>query len=124
MTRVQLLPLLAVLLALPAAPGPARQSTTVDCVVAVVGPRVISLTDVRLAEAFGVFDTAGEAEPGRRRRLILEKLIDQKVVVNMARESVPVGADKVEKAWTDLIGRLGREKARALLESFGAESVD
>jgi len=125
MLRFPLLPLLAALLApAPCPAGQSRQAVTVDCVVAVVGPRIISLTDVRLAEAFGVFEIGDEADPAKRRRLILEKLIDQKVVVELARENVPVGADKVEKAWTALLGRIGRDEARRRLGSFGAESVD
>lgn len=125
MLRFPLLLLLAALLApAPCPAGQAQRAVTVDCVVAVVGSRVISLTDVRLAEAFGVFDMGSEADPAKRRRLILDKLIDQKVVVVLARENVPVGADKVEKAWTALIDRIGREDAKRRLEAFGAESVD
>ncbi len=123
--RLPLLALPAFLLGFTPRPAePRPQSVTVDCVVAVVGPRIISLTDVRLAEAFGVFETGNEADPAKRRRLILEKLIDQKVVVELARENVPVGADKVEKAWTALLDRIGRDEARRRLGSFGAESVD
>ena len=108
----------------PLAAGQARGTTTVNCIVAVVGSRVISLTDVRLAEAFGVFDVGEEADAAKRRRLILEKLIDQKVVVEMARESLPVGADEVEKAWTALLDRIGRDEAKRRLEIFGAGPVD
>ncbi len=123
--RVRLLALTALLLGLTPRPaGPAQKSATVDCIVAVVGSRIISLTDVRLAEAFGVFEIGEEADPAKRRRLILEKLIDQKVVVELARENVPVGTDKVEKAWTALLDRIGRDEARRRLGSFGAESVD
>jgi hypothetical protein len=123
--RLLVLPLLAgVLAAPPHAAGGAQRTETVNCIVAVVGPRVISLTDVKLAEAFGVFDVGEEADASKRRRLILEKLIDQKVVVDLARENIPVGADKVEKAWTALLDKIGRDEAKRRLEAFGAGPVD
>jgi hypothetical protein len=101
-----------------------RSSGTVDCIVAVVDTRIITLTDVRLAEAFGVFDVGAETDPAKRLRLVLDRLIDQKVIVGLARENLPVGADKVEKAWTALIDRIGREEAKRRLEEFGAGPVD
>jgi hypothetical protein len=123
--RLLVLPLLAgVLAAPPHAAGRAQRTETVNCIVAVVGPRVISLTDIKLAEAFGVFDVGEEADASKRRRLILEKLIDQKVVVDLARENIPVGADKVEKAWTALLDKIGRDEAKRRLEAFGAGPVD
>jgi hypothetical protein len=123
--RCLVLPLLAgIFWAPPFAAGKSQRSETVNCIVAVVGSRAISLTDVRLADAFGVFDVGEIADVSRKRRLILEKLIDQKVVAEMVRESVPVGADKVEKAWTALLDKIGREEAKRRLEEFGAGPVD
>lgn len=123
--RLLVLPLVAGMLAAPPhAAGRAQRTETVNCIVAVVGTRVISLTDVKLAEAFGVFDVGEEADASKRRRLILEKLIDQKVVVDLARENIPVGADKVEKAWTALLDMIGRDEAKRRLEAFGAGPVD
>jgi hypothetical protein len=125
MVRLLVLALLAGIFGtIPCAAGQAQRTETVNCIVAVVGSRVISLTDVRLAEAFDVFDVGGEADAAKRRRLILEKLIDQKVIVDLTRENIPVGAEKVEKAWTALLDKIGKDEARRRLEAFGAEPVD
>jgi hypothetical protein len=105
-------------------PSGAQKGETVNCVVAVVGSRMITLTDVRLVEAFDIFDIGPEPDPAKRRRLILDRLIDQKVILDLARESAPVEAVHVEKAWTELLGRMGREEAKRRLEAFGAEPVD
>ncbi|MQY56770.1 hypothetical protein GH140_01035, partial [bacterium] len=53
-------------------------SQMVDRIVAVVNEKVITLTDVRIAEAFGLYaEEIGEEEEDPR-SLILQKLIDQK----------------------------------------------
>jgi hypothetical protein len=123
--RLLLLPLLAGIIVTPhLAVGRGQRTETVNCIVAVVGSRVISLTDVRLAEAFDVFEVGSEADAAKRRRLILDKIIDQKVVVDLARENIPVGADRVEKAWMALLDRIGREEAKRRLDAFGAAPVD
>jgi hypothetical protein len=116
--------LFLVLLAGGPCPAAAQKGETVNCIVAVVGSRMITLTDVRLAEAFGIFDVGPDADPAKRRRFVLDRLIDQKVVLDLAREDAPIEAARVEKAWTDLLVRIGREEAKRRLETFGAEPVD
>ena len=127
MTRTaRLLALLAFAagLSVASAGAQAQKTETVNCIVAVVGMRAISLTDVRIVEAFGVLDAGGEADPARKRRVLVDRLIDQKVVVDLARENISVEASRVEKAWTELLARLGRDEAKRRLEAFGAEPVD
>jgi len=107
------------------APGPSPcQPQVVDCIVAVVNKQVITLTDLRLVDRFGVYETEGKAEAADRPARLLDKLIDQKVVLDLAAGSRAAEKEKVETSLESLIGRLGPEKARAELEAFGLTSED
>ncbi|HDZ28180.1 MAG TPA: hypothetical protein ENH65_16915, partial [Candidatus Aminicenantes bacterium] len=53
---------------------------------AVVNEQVITLTDLRIAEAFGLHDEELKERSGNLRPLILERLIDQKLVIDLAGE--------------------------------------
>ncbi|MCX6577935.1 MAG: hypothetical protein NTV82_16290, partial [Candidatus Aminicenantes bacterium] len=66
-------------------PGPTRsQSQVVDCIVAVVNKQVITLTDLRLVDRFGLYEIEEKAEAADRPARLLDKLIDQKVVLDLA----------------------------------------
>jgi len=95
------------------------QSQVVDCIVAVVNTQVITLTELRVVDAFGVFSI--EEKPGEMDRLsfLLNKMIDQKVVIDLAAEKMPADKEKVEEAYQSLVGRLGPEKTRIELAGFG-----
>jgi hypothetical protein len=95
----------------------------VDHIVAVVNEKVITLTDLRIAETFCLYDE--EIDPGAEniRQLLLEMMVDQKLVVLLA------GAEAVEKEEVDsfqdkIIEKMGSEELEKKLEEFGLDRDD
>jgi hypothetical protein len=103
-------------------PGAGR--ATVNCIAAIVANQVITLADVKIAEAFEMFGRVEAPDAAGRRRAILEKLIDQKVVITLARENVAPDPSKTERTLADLLARLGADAAKRRLEDFGLVPAD
>jgi hypothetical protein len=99
-------------------------SQVVDCIVAVVNKQVITLIDLRLVDRFGIYETEKDADPAQRLTRLLDKMIDEKVVLDLAAGKTPVEKAKVEGALEDLIGRLGPDKTRLELEALGLTRED
>jgi len=96
-------------------------SQMVDRIVAVVNEKVITLTDVRIAEAFGLYaEEIGEEEEDPR-SLILQKLIDQKVVIQLSGEEVLIDAEKLDQNLMRITQRLGTEEVERELTHFGLD---
>lgn len=95
-----------------------------DCLAAVINGRPITLVDLRLAEEFRIFEDAISQKQGEPRRLILEELINQAIVVELAREQVVLEPEEVEEELGRLRNREGEEAFRARLEGFGIEEDD
>ena len=98
-------------------------SETVDHIVAVVNEKVITLTDMRIAETFCLYDE--EIDPGAENihQLLLEMMVDQKLVVLLA------GAEAVEKEEMDsfqdkIIEKMGSGELEKKLEEFGMDWDD
>lgn len=96
---------------------------TVDHIVAVVNEKVITLTDMRIAETFCLYDE--EIDPGAENihQLLLEMMVDQKLVVLLA------GAEAVEKEEVDsfqdkIIEKMGSGELEKKLEEFGLDRDD
>jgi hypothetical protein len=106
------------------AAGAQQRSEVVDGVAAVVNGLVVTLADVRIAEAFGLVESGPSAVPEERRRFILERLIDQKVVTDLAPERTPVDPARVSLELGRLLARIGRDEAKARLDAFGLEADD
>ncbi len=101
------------------AKAPAGQ--TEDCVAAVVNGKAITLVDVRIAQRFGLH--AGDpAETSRA--AVLDGLIEQKLVFDLARGPVAPTAEEIAAAADEAARRLGPDAwARALAE-FGIGDAD
>lgn len=96
---------------------------TVDHIVAVVNEKVITLTDMRIAETFCLYDE--EIDPGAENihQLLLEMMVDQKLVVLLA------GVEAVEKEEMDsfqdkIIEKMGSGELEKKLEEFGMDRDD
>jgi hypothetical protein len=101
-----------------------RQSDTVNCVVAEVNSQMITLVDVKIVDAFGFFETGAAAGPIERRRFVLEKMIDQLVVLDLAREKVSADSVAAAAGLSGMLAKLGKEEARRRLDEFGLEPED
>lgn len=96
-------------------------SQMVDRIVAVINEEVITLTDVRIAEAFGLYaEEIGEEEEDPR-SLILQKLIDQKVVIQLSGEEVLIDAEKLDENLMRITQRLGADEVERRLTHFGLD---
>jgi len=91
----------------------------IDRVVAVVNEEVITLTDLKIAEAFGVYDEELENGDGNRRSRILEKLIDQKLVIQLSGEEISVADEELEEALRRMTEKLGKSEVDRKMEEFG-----
>jgi len=101
-----------------------RQSDTVNCVVAEVNSRMITLVDVKIVDAFGFLESGAAAGLPERRRFVLEKMIDQKVVLDLVREKASVDSVAAAAELGGMLAKLGKEEARRRLDEFGLEPKD
>ncbi len=109
---------LAAILLAGAAPAPGSDRLA-DGIAAVVNDHIITLVDVWIVEAFGIVETAAPAGTKEARREILEKLINQKVVLDLSRGLSAVEPDRLAAEIGRISDRMGGDKMRTLLESFG-----
>jgi hypothetical protein len=93
----------------------------IDRIVAVVDDKVITLTDLKIVQQFGLYDKeAGESDQNLD-RIILEKMIDQKLVVQTAGEQVSVGKEELDSFLMKLAEEMGSEELHKKLEEFGMD---
>jgi len=96
-------------------------SQMVDRIVAVVNEEIITLTDVRIAEAFGLYAEEIGEEAEDPRSLILQKLIDQKVVIQLSGEEVLIEGEKLDENLMQITQRLGADEVEKRLTHFGLD---
>lgn len=97
---------------------------TIDRIVAVVNERVITLTDLRTAEAFGLYDEEFKESAEDLRTLILEKLIDQKLVIQLSSEEVSIEKEDLDSFIRNIIEKMGFEEVEKKLAEFGIDWKD
>jgi hypothetical protein len=97
---------------------------TADCMAAEVNNKAITLSDLRIIIAFGLED--GEPGGGEPATLasVLERMIDRKVVLELAQEKMPVRPEEADAFLENLTRSLGREEAQRRLEEFGLDWSD
>jgi parvulin-like peptidyl-prolyl isomerase len=115
----------AVLAAATLAAAPVRgQERVVDGIVALVNDRIITLIDVQIVESFKIVEGSSGAGAESARPDILEKLINQKVVLDLFRGRSAVELGRVDEEIDRLSSRLGDEAMAALLSRFGIGMED
>jgi hypothetical protein len=97
---------------------------TVNCVAAVVNGQIITRLDVEITAAFGLTGGAGEARDTDARLAVLDALIDQKIVLDLAREARTVGRDEIAAILGELRRSIGEDGFRARLARFGLAAKD
>jgi len=102
----------------------AKTPEVVDCVAAIVNGRPITLADVRIADSFGLVEVGPAETVEARRRIVLERLIDRKVLIDLTWERAPIDQGKVAQDVGRLLSRLGRDEAAARLSAFGLSAED
>lgn len=119
---------LAVLIVIPAsgmmAGMAAQEARTADCVAAVVEGRPVTLFDLRVADAFGLFPAGSAGREGDPLRRLLDALIDQQAVLNLAREQVVPDPADVDAALEAVRTRLGVEEFTRRLAELGLSEAE
>jgi hypothetical protein len=94
---------------------------TADCVAAVVNDRPVTLVDLKIAVRFGFV----VALPGAGSLpAALDELVDRKLVIDLARDIVPLEEADVAAAMKELAARMGPEELTKGLGEFGLEESD
>jgi parvulin-like peptidyl-prolyl isomerase len=99
-------------------------SQTVDRIVAVVNEEVITLTDIQIAEAFGLWEDEMGGDTENLRQRILEKMIEQKVVIQLSGEDISLTTEEMDEFLMRITQRLGADGMEDRLMFFGLEQED
>lgn len=99
-------------------------SEEIDSIAAVVNEQVITLTDVRVAETFGFYSNEFKEGAKNLRLLILEKLIDQKLVIQLSSEEINIKKEELDFLINEINNKTGSEIAAGKLEEFGMDWDD
>lgn len=97
---------------------------TVDRIAAVVNDQVITLTDLRIAEAFHLYEDELQGEVERRFFLILERMINQKIVLDATRVDISVEEEELEAELLKIVEKLGPVEFQERLKDFGLRRED
>ncbi|UCC40178.1 MAG: SurA N-terminal domain-containing protein [Candidatus Aminicenantes bacterium] len=96
----------------------------IDYIVAVVNDKVITLTDLKVSEAFGLFEEEIKEKRGNLRLLILENLIDQELVIPFASERISVHEEELDSFFKEVEEKTGSVKLQNMLVEFGMNQDD
>lgn len=96
----------------------------IDRIVAVVNDKVITLTDINIIAKFGLFEDLEEDRERDLQKLILDRLIDQKLVIQLTSERVVVGEEELEAFLSDIIQKIDPGLAEKALLQFGLDWDD
>lgn len=95
----------------------------IDRVAAVVNDYVITLSDLKIAVSFELFDEETESQGDDIFR-VLDWLINQKLVIGLTQENIPVESEAVEIVYLSLLNKLGNEAVKSRLDFFGLQKED
>lgn len=100
------------------------QGEVIDRIMAIVNDQVITLTDVNIIQKFGLFEDVEETGEGDIQRRIINRLIDQKLVIQLASERLVVSEEELEALLSDLIQKTDPDLAEESLLQFGLDWDD
>jgi hypothetical protein len=99
-------------------PAGQEQAEVIDRILAVVEKEVITLTDVRIAEAFKIFPVdEGSEDPPRLQ--ILNRFIDQKIILQMASQQISVPQNELDERIRQTADMLTQAEKTELFRRFG-----
>lgn len=100
------------------------EAEVVDRIAAIVNDEVITLTDVKIIESFGLTDESEGAQNGDIYRSTLDSLINRKLVVQLAGEGVTVDEEEIESYLSEIIQSIDPNRAERELIRFGLDWDD
>ncbi len=96
----------------------------VDRIMAVVNEEVITLTDVRIVEAFGLYESDKLGRMQDIHSYILNKLINQKLILQLASENISIEKQEVDSYLNDVIEKIGQDEMKKILAFFSIDLDD
>ena len=100
------------------------QGEVIDRIVAIVNDEVITLTDVNIIQTFGLFGDLEDSPDTDRQTQILTRMINQKLVIQLASERVIVEEEELEVSLSDFVQKTDPELAGTTLLQFGLDWDD
>lgn len=100
-----------------------RSQEVIDRIAAVVNDYVITLSDVKIAASFDLFDEEILSQE-KDSLVILDWLINQKLVIGLTQKSSPIEPEAIEAAYQSLLFKLGNEAVKTKLDLFGLQKKD
>jgi len=97
---------------------------TVDRIVAVVNDQIITLTDIRIIKAFALYEEEMKEDEDVRPSSLLDKMIDQKLVIQLSGEEIDIEQQEVEDSLKALSEKFGDERVQEMLREFGLQRDD
>ena len=104
-------------------PGYGR-GEVVDRIVAIVNDEVITLTDVNIIQKFGLFEDLEKSPEEDMQTRILSRLINQKLVIQLASERIMVAEEELEASLSDVVQATDPDLAGRALLQFGLDWDD
>jgi len=101
-----------------------REVKNVDGIVAIVNDDIITLTDLRIVQAFGLLGREMDRGVVYDHNDILESMIKQKLAVQMTGETDIIGADELNIALQRGLDKLNKELLKIELEQFDIKIDD
>jgi len=96
----------------------------VDRILAVVEDDIVTLTDVRIADAFELVDVEEGLSGPEREKAVLREIVDRKLVIRFTGDGITLEEDQLEASLQDLIQRMEPRKAEENLLRFGLDWDD
>ncbi|HDJ23768.1 MAG TPA: hypothetical protein ENF17_07755, partial [Candidatus Aminicenantes bacterium] len=101
------------------------QERVIERIVALVESNIITLTDVQIASAFDLFNLGEKGEKSNSLAATLEKIIDLKLVLHLAKEEEMELDDEIfEESWKKWRAGLGEDKFVFYQKVFGVSEED
>lgn len=97
---------------------------TIDRIAAVVNEEVITLSDIRIAEAFGLYEDV--KREGQENLLfgILERLIDQKLVIQLTSETISIENEELDAYILEITEGIGSNELKIRMSRFDMDLED
>ena len=117
--RLIFLPIIFLTLCLLLFPGSFQE--LIDCIVAIVNEQVITLTDLKILERFKIYEGELGRETGNPLFFLLAKVVNQKIVIDAAKENVFVEEYELEASFKEITERFRPEEFQSRMEEFGLD---
>ena len=90
----------------------------VNQIVAVINNQIITLTDLQIAHSLSLFEHEIEGKVESPLLFVLQRMVDQKVVIDAQKERIPIEESELDEALMNVVKRIGRDELQKRLGEF------